>query len=42
MSSKIELLIDEIEAYINGLEISKQMKYKLRKQYLCLDFNDVV
>lgn len=34
--------LGEIEAYINGLEISKQMKYKLRKQYLCLDFNDVV
>ena len=34
--------LGEIEAYINGLEISKQMKYKLRKQHLCLDFNDVV
>ena len=25
---------DEIEEYINGLNVSKQMKYKLRKQYL--------
>lgn len=32
----------EIEEIIDGLDISKQMKYKLRKQYLCLDFNDVV
>ena len=32
----------EIEEIVNGLDISKQMKYKLRKQYRCLDFNDVV
>ena len=31
---------DEIEESINGLNISKQMKYKLRKQYLCGDFNN--
>ena len=32
---------DEIEGIINGLDISKQMKYKLRKQYLVHDFNDI-
>lgn len=31
----------EIEATINGLDISKQMKYKLRKRFL-YDFNDIV
>ena len=33
--------LQEIEAIINGQEISKQMKYKLRKRYLSLDFNDI-
>ena len=31
---------EEIETIINGLEITKQMKYKLRKQYLNHDFSE--